>query len=97
MTISFVVSVVWAWKKETEDVTLKTQTKSKRLFQFKGSILDAHLHGGAISLASNQGCRDVCVCILIVKIHHIGHPPWQEKLVPLIRFVLEQHPIDVTA
>ena len=55
----------------------------------------AHLHGGAVSLAPDQCGWDISVGILIVQIYHVGHPPRQEQLIPLVGLVLEQNAVDV--
>lgn len=56
-----------------------------------------YLHGGAVSLAADQRGGDIGVGILIIQIYHIGHPAWQEQLVPLIGLVLEQDAVNVAA
>lgn len=57
--------------------------------------LAAYLHGGAVSLAPDQRGWDISVGIFIIQIYHIGHPPWQEQLIPLVGLVLEQNAVDV--
>lgn len=54
-----------------------------------------YLHGGAVSLAPDQRGWDISVSILVVQIYHVGHPPRQEQLIPLIGLVLEQNAVDV--
>lgn len=58
-------------------------------------MLAGYLHGGAVSLAADQRGGDIGVCILVIQINHIGHPAWQEQLIPLIGLVLEQNAVDV--
>lgn len=58
-------------------------------------MIAEYLHGGAVSLAPDQRRWDIGVGILIVQIYHIGHPPWQEQLIPLVGLVLEQNAVDV--
>lgn len=56
-----------------------------------------YLHGGAVSLAADQRGGDIGVGVFIIQIYHVGHPARQEQLVPLIRLVLEQDAVNVTA
>jgi len=58
-------------------------------------MLGGYLHGGAVSLAPDQRGWDIGVGILIIQIYHVGHPPWQEQLIPLVGLVLEQNAVDV--
>lgn len=58
-------------------------------------MLAGYLHGGAVSLAPDQRGWDIGVGILIVQIYHVGHPPRQEQLIPLVGLVLEQNAVDV--
>lgn len=58
--------------------------------------LAGYLHGGAVGLAPDQRGGDISVSVLIVQIYHIGHPPRQEQLIPLIGFVLEQNAVDIS-
>lgn len=56
-----------------------------------------YLHGGTVSLAADQCGGDIGVSVFIIQIYHIGHPAWQEQLVPLVRLVLEQDAVNVAA
>lgn len=56
-----------------------------------------YLHGGAVSLAADQRGGDIGVGVFIIQINHVGHPAWQEQLVPLVGLVLEQDAVNVAA
>lgn len=54
-----------------------------------------YLHTWAVGFAADQRGGDVCVGELIVQVHHVGHPAWQEELIPLDLARAEYHTVDV--
>lgn len=60
-----------------------------------GQSAGQYLHGGTVGLAADECSGNVRVCILVLQVHHVRHPPRQEKLVPLHLTPLKQDAVNV--
>lgn len=73
----------------------RSRTEVEMIPRFEAQV--THLHSGTIRFAADKSGGDVCVSILIIEVYHVSHAAWQKELIPLIRFALEEHAVNVAA